>query len=229
MRNLSKPTASGPSYEIEQRNRVRQLAVKARYDHESVHGVLDAGLVCQVAFSQGDQPFIVPMIYGRHGQTLYLHGARKARLVRLLEGNPKVCVHVTLLDGIVVARSTFSSSMNYRSVSVFGSPELVDDPLEKEAALRVVSEQVMPGRWDEVRPSSDREIAMTGVLRLEIESASAKISDGPPDDEDEDYAASVWAGVLPLSLQAGSLQPDPVLDPKQLPSEVILGLEGRVY
>ena len=131
-------------YETEARNRVRQLAEKARYDHESVHGVLDAGLVCQVAFSQGDQPFIVPMIYGRQGQTLYLHGARKARLVRLLAANPKVCVHVTLLDGIVLARSTFSSSMNYRSVSVFGSPELVDDPAEKEAALRVISEQVMP-------------------------------------------------------------------------------------
>ena len=214
-------------YETEARNRVRQLAEKARYDHESVHGVLDAGLVCQVAFSQGDQPFIVPMIYGRRGQTLYLHGARKARVIRLLAANPKVCVHVTLLDGIVLARSTFSSSMNYRSASVFGSAELVDDPAEKEAALRVISEQVMPGRWSEVRPSTDREIAMTGVLRLRIESASAKISSGPPDDED--YAASVWAGVLPLVLQAGALQPDPVLDPNQSPSDVMLALEAKTY
>ena len=216
-------------YETEARNRVRQLAEKARYDHESVHGVLDAGLVCQVAFSQGDQPFIVPMIYGRQEQTLYLHGARKARVIRLLAANPKVCVHVTLLDGIVLARSTFSSSMNYRSVSVFGSAELVDDPAEKEAALRVISEQVMPGRWAEVRPSTDREIAMTGVLRLRIESASAKFSSGPPDDEDEDYAASVWAGVLPLVLQAGALQPDPVLDPNQSPSDVMLALEAKTY
>jgi nitroimidazol reductase NimA-like FMN-containing flavoprotein (pyridoxamine 5'-phosphate oxidase superfamily) len=216
-------------YETEARNRVRQLAEKARYDHESVHGVLDAGLVCQVAFSQGDQPFIVPMIYGRRGQTLYLHGARKARVIRLLAANPKICVHVTLLDGIVLARSTFSSSMNYRSVSVFGSAELVDDPAEKEAALQVISEQVMPGRWAEVRPSTDREIAMTGVLRLPIESASAKISSGPPDDEEEDYAASVWAGVLPLVLQAGALQPDPVLDPNQLPSDIMLALEAKIY
>jgi len=216
-------------FEVTQRNRVRQLAENARYDHESVHSVLDAGLVCQVAFSQGDQPVIVPMIYGRRGQMLYLHGARKARVVRMLEANPKVCVHVTLLDGIVLARSTFNASMNYRSVSVFGSPELIEDPIEKEAALRIISEQVMPGRWDEVRPSSDREVAMTGVLRLPIESASAKISSGPPDDEGDDLAESVWAGVLPLVLQAGALQPDPVLDPKQLPSDAMLSLEGVIY
>ena len=192
--------------------------------------MLDAGLVSQVAFSQGDQPFIVPMIYGRQGQTLYLHGARKARVVRLLAANPKVCVHVTLLDGIVLARSTFSSSMNYRSVSVFGSPELVDDPAEKEAALRVISEQVMPGRWAEVRPiNGPRDCDDRRAAPSELSLPAPKSAAARPMMKHADYAASVWAGVLPLVLQAGALQPDPVLDPLQLPSDVLRALEAKSY
>ena len=138
-------------------------------------------------------------------------------------------MQVTLLDGIVVARSTFNSSMNYRSVTVFGVPQLIEDAQEKQKALKVISEQLLPGRWQEVRPSFDREVAMTGVLRLEIESASAKISAGPPEDEDEDYSAEVWAGVLPLKLQAGALQPDPVLRAGIAPSQLMLDLQGKIY
>ena len=216
-------------FEITPKNRVKQGSDQADYHKAQVYQILDAGLVAQVAFSEDDQPFIVPMIYGREGNTLYLHGARKSRLVRLLARHPKVCVQVTLLDGIVVARSTFNSSMNYRSVTVFGVPQLIEDAQEKQKALKVISEQLLPGRWQEVRPSFDREVAMTGVLRLEIESASAKISAGPPEDEDEDYSAEVWAGVLPLKLQAGALQPDPVLRAGIAPSQLMLDLQGKIY
>ena len=216
-------------FEITPKNRVKQGSDQADYHKAQVYQILDAGLVAQVAFSEDDQPFIVPMIYGREGNTLYLHGARKSRLVRLLARYPKVCVQVTLLDGIVVARSTFNSSMNYRSVTVFGVPQLIEDAQEKQKALKVISEQLLPGRWQEVRPSFYREVAMTGVLRLEIESASAKISAGPPEDEDEDYSAEVWAGVLPLKLQAGALQPDPVLRAGIAPSQLMLDLQGKIY
>jgi len=216
-------------FEITPKNRVKQGSDQADYHKAQVYQILDAGLVAQVAFSEDDQPFIVPMIYGREGNTLYLHGARKSRFVRLLARHPKVCVQVTLLDGIVVARSTFNSSMNYRSVTVFGVPQLIEDAQEKQKALKVISEQLLPGRWQEVRPSFDREVAMTGVLRLEIESASAKISAGPPEDEDEDYSAEVWAGVLPLQLQAGALQPDPVLRAGIAPSQLMLDLQGKIY
>ena len=187
---------------------MRQLSEKARYDEESVHAILDAGLVAQVAFVQEGKPVVVPMIYGRDGNRLYLHGARKARVIRMLEAGPSVCLNVTLLDGIVYARSLFNSSMNYRSVTVHGTATLIEGD-ERVHALSVISEHLMPGRSEEVRPSHEKEILMTGVIQVEIESASAKISMGPPDDEDEDMDAPVWAGVMPLRLKAGALIRDP--------------------
>jgi nitroimidazol reductase NimA-like FMN-containing flavoprotein (pyridoxamine 5'-phosphate oxidase superfamily) len=214
-------------YDISKINKVRQLQKKAHYDKVTVHGILDAGLVAHVALVQDGAPVIVPMIYGRVGESLYLHGARKARVIRLLEKNERACVNVTLIDGIVLARSAFNSSMHYRSVTVFGAPLLVDDHDTKVEALRVISEQSMPGRWDELRTPHEREIRMTGVIRLDIESASAKVSNGMPDDEDEDYDIPIWAGVLPLESRLTSLQADGRVLEGVAPSARVRRLEGR--
>jgi nitroimidazol reductase NimA-like FMN-containing flavoprotein (pyridoxamine 5'-phosphate oxidase superfamily) len=215
------------NYGISGVNKVRQLREKARYDKATVHAILDAGLVAHVAFVEEGAPIVVPMIYGRADETLYLHGARKARIIRLLEHTDRICLNVTLLDGIVLARSAFNSSMNYRSVTVFGSPQLVEDADAKLEALRVISEQSMPGRWDELRAPHEREIRMTGVIRLDIDYASAKVADDMPDDEDEDYEIPVWAGVLPLESTLTRLQSDDrVLDGVE-PSATVRSLEGR--
>ena len=215
------------AYDISNANKVRQLRKKARYDRVTVHEILDAGLVAHVAFVQEGAPVIVPMIYGRVDETLYLHGARKARVIRLLERSDPACLNVTLLDGIVLARSAFNSSMNYRSVTVFGTPQLVDDYDGKVEALRVISEQSMPGRWDELRAPHEREIRMTGVIRLDIESASAKVSDGMPDDEDEDYDIPIWAGILPLESSFMALQGDDRILDGVAPSTIVQALQGR--
>ena len=208
-------------------NRVRQLREKADYDRSTVFGILDAALVAHVALVQDGRPVVVPMIYGRDGDTLYLHGARKARVIRMLESTPRACLNVTLVDGIVLARSAFNSSMNYRSVTVFGTPRLVDDEAGKLHGMRVISEHLMPGRWDELREPHDREVKMTGVIALDIESASAKVSAGMPDDEDDDYAIPVWAGVLPLDSRLTELQTDDRVLGGVEPSAVIRRLENR--
>jgi len=166
-------------FSIEKTNKVRQLREKAAYDKESVYGVLDAGLVAHVAFIQDESPVVVPMIYGRDGDSIYLHGARKSRVIRLLEKTKRACLNVTLLDGIVLARSAFNSSMQYRSATLFGSPHLVANDDEKLDAMRVISEHSMPGRWSELRDAHAREVKMTGVIQLDIDSASAKISARP--------------------------------------------------
>ncbi|HSM30056.1 MAG TPA: pyridoxamine 5'-phosphate oxidase family protein [Woeseiaceae bacterium] len=215
-------------YGISSANKVRQLRDKARYDRATVHAILDAGLVAHVAFVQEGAPVVVPMIYGRVDETLYLHGARKARVIRLLERAERACLNVTLLDGLVLARSAFNSSMNYRSVTVFGTPQLIEDPDSKLEALRVITERTMPGRWDELRAPHEREIRMTGVIRLDIESASAKVSSGMPDDEDDDYDIPVWAGILPLESAFTTLQSDDRNLDDVTPSDVVRRLEGRV-
>ena len=214
-------SGNGSDYEIGERNRVRQIRDAARYDRATVHAILDAGLAAHVAFCDADRPVIVPMIYARHGETLYLHGARKARVVRLLEGGAEATLNVTLIDGIVAARSAFNSSVNYRSVTVFGHPWLVQDEAEKIEAMRLISEHLMPGRWDELRPPHDREVKMTGVIALPIESASAKVTAGPPEDEEDDYALPVWAGVVPVEQRLGSPVADPAL-PSSTPRSPVL-------
>ena len=171
---------------------------------------------------------VVPMIYGREDEIVYLHGARKARVIRLLEQTEQACVNVTLLDGIVFARSAFNSSMNYRSATIFGEPTLVESRDEKLHAMRVISENTMPGRWDELRESLQREIKMTGVISLHIESASAKISSGMPDDEDEDYDIPIWAGVLPIETRLSTLQSDDRLIEDAQPSAVVRALQEKL-
>lgn len=214
------------SYDVEKKNKVRQLREKAAYDKAAVHAVLDNALVASVGFVQDGSPIVVPMIYGREGETLYLHGARKARVIRLLEQTEQACVNVTLLDGIVYARSTFNSSMNYRSATVFGKPTLVDDRDAKLHAMRVIGEHTMPGRWDECRESLQREIKMTGVIRLEIETGSAKVSAGMPEDEDEDYDIPIWAGVLPIETRLTTLESDERLIDDAQPSAAVRAREN---
>ena len=215
------------TYPINRQNKVRQLKEKARYDRESVHQVLDAGLLAQVAFIQDNAPVVVPMIYGREGETIYLHGARKARVIRLLEQTDRASLNVTLLDAIVLARSSFNSSMNYRSVTVFGRPRLLGSTEAKLHAMKVISEHTLPGRWDELRAPHDREVKMTGVIALDIEAASAKISAKMPDDDAEDYDIPIWAGILPLTTSAGLLQDDGRLLDGVEPSEAVLAMQRR--
>ncbi|MGB5352035.1 MAG: pyridoxamine 5'-phosphate oxidase family protein [Woeseia sp.] len=214
-------------YKIKKQNKVRQLREKARYDHDSVHRVLDACLMAHVAFVQDGQPVVVPLICARDGETLYLHGARKARVIKLLEQTDQVCLNATLVDGLVLARSAFNSSMNYRSVTVFGTPTLIEGEQEKIAAMRCISEHLMPGRWDELRAPLEREVKMTGVIAVSIDSASAKISEGLPKDEPEDYDIPIWAGTLPLTQTLGTIVSDERLLPGVEPSALVLAMQNR--
>ncbi|MGI9263868.1 MAG: pyridoxamine 5'-phosphate oxidase family protein [Gammaproteobacteria bacterium] len=215
-------------YPVTARNKTRQLREKAVYDREAVHAVLDACLVAQVGFVQDGSPVVVPMIYARDGETIYLHGARKARVIKLLEQTGTVCLNVTHVDGIVLARSAFNSSMNYRSATVFGRAELVDSPQRKIQAMKAISEHLMPGRWDELREPLEKEVKMTGVIAITIESASAKIAAGMPDDEDADYDTPVWAGVVPIKTTLGKLLDDDRLLPGAKPSGIVRALEGKI-
>ena len=208
-------------------HRVRQLRENARYDEASVHAILDAGLVAHVGFVDDGQPYVIPMLYARDGQRLYLHGARKARIVKLLAAQARVCVNVTLLDGVVAARSAFNSSLNYRSVVVFGSGRLLERDHEKQHALRVLSEAVFPGRWDELRDPSAAELGQTGVIELPIEIASAKVAEGPPTDDESDYATPVWAGVVPVTTTLGQPEGDGRLLAGVALSPAIAALVGR--
>lgn len=214
-------------YSINKKNEIRQLRDKARYDREAVHAILDNALFAIAGFVQDGQPVVVPMIFGREDETIYLHGARKARVIRLLEQTDQVCLNVTHVDGIVFARSAFNSSMNYRSATVFGTPRLVEDRDDKLHAMRVISEHTMPGRWDELRDPLEKEIRMTGVIEVAIESASAKISAGMPDDEDEDYDIAVWAGVLPLESTLTTLLDDDRLIDGVAPSDAVRAMQGK--
>jgi nitroimidazol reductase NimA-like FMN-containing flavoprotein (pyridoxamine 5'-phosphate oxidase superfamily) len=214
-------------YAVSKQNKVRQLDEKAKYDFETVHAILDAAQIAHVGFVQDGAPVVVPMIHGRDGATIYLHGARKARVIRLLEQTDQVCLNVTLIDALVLARSAFNSSMNYRSATVHGRPTLVEDYDEKVHAMRIISETLMPGRWDELREPLEREVKMTGVIALQIESASAKVSAGMPDDEDDDYDIPIWAGILPLESTLTTLQTDDrVLDGVEA-SSVVQKLQYR--
>ncbi len=215
------------TYTVDKRNKVRQLREYADYDKAVVHAVLDAGLVAAVGFVQDGAAIVVPMIYGRESETIYLHGARKARIIRLLEQTGQACVNITLLDGIVFARSAFNSSMNYRSATVFGKPSLVEGDAEKLHAMRVISEHTMSGRWDELREPLQREVKMTGVIALQIESASAKVASSMPDDEDEDYAIPIWAGVLPIESRLTELQTDDRVLEGVEPSAAVCALQGK--
>ena len=214
-------------YVVSKQNKVRQLRDKAAYDKATVHAILDSAVLAHVAFVENGQPVVVPMLYGREDETLYLHGARKARIIRLLEATGMACLNITHVDGLVFARSAFNSSMNYRSATVFGPARLVDGEQEKLHALRVITECTMPGRWAELRDPHLNEVKMTGVIAIDIESASAKVSTGMPDDEPEDYDIPVWAGVLPLEARFTTLQTDDRVLDSVVPSAAVRAMQGN--
>jgi uncharacterized protein len=209
------------------RTRIRRLPARGAYDRETVHAILDEGLVCHVGFASEGQPYVIPVLYGRQGDRLYLHGSAASRMLVGLEGGWPVCLTVTLLDGLVLARSAFHHSANYRSVVVLGLATPVTDPERKTAALRVISEHVLPGRWAAVRPPSPRELDATRVLEVPLDEASAKIRTGPPQDDAEDLALPVWAGVLPLAVAPGQPERDGAGVPAEVPEHVRRWVRGR--
>lgn len=196
------------------RTKLKRLPKRGHFDRETAYSILDEGFICHVGFVVDGQPFVIPTGYARVEDRLYVHGSQASRMLRSLANGADVCVTVTIVDGLVLARSAFHHSMNYRSVLVFGRATLVEDPEEKQAALFALSEQIVPGRWADVREPNDAEMKQTTVLCLPLEEASAKIRTGPPLDDEEDYALPMWAGVVPLKLVAG----EPVNDPR-LPAE----------
>ena len=215
-------------YDISKQNKVRQLREKAVYDKEAVRTILDAGILAHVAFVQGGAPVVVPMLYAREEEIIYLHGARKARVIRMLEETEQACMNVTLLDALVLARSAFNSSMNYRSVTIFGKPTLVEERDAKLHAMHVISEHTMPGRWNDLRDPLDKEVKMTGVISLSIDAASAKIANDPvPEDEEDDYAIPVWAGILPMKSAYTELQDADRLVDGVEPSDAVKALQGK--
>lgn len=194
------------------RTRVVREAQRAVYDRDAAYAILDEAFVCHVGFVVDGQPYVIPTSYGRSGDNLYIHGSAASRMLRNLDGGIPVCVTVTLLDGLVLARSIFNHSMNYRSVVVLGVGTAVEDPQEKLQALRALSDHILPGRWQEVRPPNEQELKATLVMRLPITEFSAKVRQGPPIDDEADYAFPTWAGVIPLRTVADPPINDPRLD-----------------
>ncbi len=190
---------------------VRRTPERGRYDRETVHAILDEGIVAHVGLVSDGRPVVVPMVYGRDGDMLYLHGSPASRLLRAGKGGQELCVTVTLLDGLVLARSPLHHSANFRSVMVIGTARPVDDLDEKSRILDLITDHVVPGRMAAVRPNTEKELRATLVIAMPIEEASAKIRTGPPVDDDEDYALDHWAGVIPLGVAVGEPVPDPRL------------------
>lgn len=194
-----------------ERTTVRRLPDRGKYDAETVYKILDEGFVCHVGFIADGQPFVIPTNYARVGDRLYIHGSAASRMLRSLAGGIPVCVTVTLVDGLVLARSAFHHSVNYRSVVALGRATLVEDPAEKMRALELFTNHIVPGRWNDIRRPTDQEMKGTSVLVLPLDEASAKIRTGPPKDDEPDYALPIWAGVLPLKIVPGAPIDDPRL------------------
>ena len=193
------------------RTTLKRLPQRGTYDRAAVHAILDEGLLCHVGFVADGQPFVIPTTYGRIGDRLYLHGAVASRMLSMLRLGAPACVEVTLLDALVLARSAFHHSMNFRSVVILGVAQEVLDPAEKLRALEAIVEHIVPGRLAETRGPSPQEVAGTRVLWMPIEEASAKVRTGPPLDSEDDHALPHWAGVLPLAMTPGTPVPDPLL------------------
>ena len=193
-----------------ERTKLKRLPKRGHFDRETVYGILDEGFICHVGFAPQGQPFVIPTGYARVDDKLYIHGSQASRMLRTLSGGVDACVTVTIVDGLVLARSAFHHSMNYRSVVIFGRAEIVEDREQKISALVALSEHIVRGRWADVREPNEEELIKTTVLELPLVEASAKIRTGPPLDDEEDYALPIWAGVIPLSLVAG----EPIKDPR---------------
>jgi nitroimidazol reductase NimA-like FMN-containing flavoprotein (pyridoxamine 5'-phosphate oxidase superfamily) len=218
------------SFPQTERTTLKRLPKRGVYDRELVYGILDEGFICHAGFTVEGRPFVIPTGYARAGDQLFIHGSQVSRMLRTLSSGIDVCVTVTLVDGLVLARSAFHHSMNYRSVVMFGRAEMIADREAKLAALFAFSEQVIPGRWNEVRQPTEQELKATTVLSLPLVEVSAKVRIGPPIDDDEDYELPIWAGVIPLRLVADLPINDPRLKHEsQLPRSVLdypLRLDG---
>ena len=190
------------------RTELRRIPERGSHDWETIHHILDAGFLSSVGFCVEGQPFVIPTLYGRDGERLYLHGSTASRMLQELETGIPACVTVTLVDGLVLSRCAFDHSMNYRSVVAFGTARKVVDPEQKIRSLRVISEHLLAGRWAEVRGPNAKELRSTTVLEFSIEEASSKIRSGPPLDDESDYGLRVWAGVLPLAMKSRPPIPD---------------------
>jgi len=207
-----------------ERTQVHRLPKRGVYDREKVYSILDEGLVCHVGFVADGKPVVIPTGYGRKGDTLYVHGSPASRMFQALGKGVDACVTVTLVDGLVMARSAFHHSMNYRSVVIFGKATLLEDPAAKREALQAFTEHVAPGRWQEIRQPSEKELRSTTALAIPLNEVSAKVRTGPPLDDEEDYALPVWAGVLPLELT-----PKAPLADDRLPKEIAVPDYVRGY
>ena len=197
-------------FEQTQRTTLKRLPQRAEYDRARVYEILDEAFICHVGFVFDGHPYVIPTGYARVEDKLYIHGSAASRMLRTLKEAVEVCVTVTLIDGLVMARSAFHHSINYRSVVMLGKAVAVEDPAEKMEALRAFTDHIVPGRWDEVREPNDSEMRATLVLSLPLVEASAKIRTGPPIDDEPDYELPVWAGVIPLNFTTG----EPVADPR---------------
>jgi uncharacterized protein len=205
------------------RTELRRMPSRGSHDRETIYRILDAGFLASVGFCREGQPFVIPTLYGRKADKLYLHGSAASRMLCELEAKLPVCVCVTLVDGLVLSRSAFHHSMNYRSVVTFGTARSIEEPVLKIEALRIISEHVVPGRWKDVRGPSEQELIATKVLEFSIDEASAKVRTGPPLDDASDYGFPVWAGVLPLAMRCEAPIPDERLaDNIELPDYVRL-------
>ncbi|NNE97544.1 MAG: pyridoxamine 5'-phosphate oxidase family protein [Pyrinomonadaceae bacterium] len=191
-----------------ERNQVRRVAKRGKYDRKTIYKILDAGYLCHVGFAVDQQPFVIPTLYARIEDSIIVHGSSISRMLKNLEKGVRVCVTVTLVDGIVLARSAFHHSMNYRSVCVFGTGRLVEDQGEKIDALKAVSDNLLENRWEDSRPPNQKELNVTSVIKIDIEEASAKIREGDPIDDASDYELPIWAGVLPIITEFGEPQAD---------------------
>jgi nitroimidazol reductase NimA-like FMN-containing flavoprotein (pyridoxamine 5'-phosphate oxidase superfamily) len=201
------------SFTPTERTRVIREPHRGVYDRDAIYKILDEGIVCHLGFSTDAQPFVIPTLYARVGDAIYFHGSAASRMLRGASTGVPVCITVTLTDGLVLARSVFNHSMNYRSVVALGKATLVDDPAEKLEALRAFTEKILPGRWQDARQPNEKELKATSILKLPLTEVSAKIRSGPVIDDEEDYALEVWAGIVPLHLQAQAPIRDERCDP----------------
>jgi nitroimidazol reductase NimA-like FMN-containing flavoprotein (pyridoxamine 5'-phosphate oxidase superfamily) len=189
-------------------NRVRRVPERGIYDKETIYGIVDDAMICHVGFVQDGRPFIIPTLHARRGDEILLHGATTSRLIRHAQAGHELCLTFTHIDGIVLARSVFHHSINYRSVVLFGRGDLVQGDQAMMQALEQFTERLMPGRWEDARSPNVKELKATSVVAISIESASAKVRSGPPGEEEEDYALPFWAGVLPVRYEVGPAEPD---------------------
>jgi hypothetical protein len=194
-----------------ERTRVRRIPDRGHYDKKTIYPIIDEALYCHVGINHNGSPVVIPTIHARINNTLYIHGSAASRLLQSIQEDSNLCVTISLIDGIVLARSAFHHSLNYRSVVVFGQGVIVNDFQEKWDALKAVSDHLVPKRWEDVREPNQKEMDATTVVSISLEEASAKVRSGPPGDDDADYALPIWAGVQTIELKKGTLIPDPVL------------------